>query len=139
IDLLRIETRKVEVKLRSLEVLQLQSQQFLVPVRPSSRPVDHEPEGLDLRRCPFVAQDDRDIHNAQPARGFEPQMAVDDFAVTADQARDFETKLTNTAAQAIHSRVVLARVAGVKDQLVNWPHLDFHGYFSWHHNIPVSG
>src|ERR1039458_6399842 len=52
---------------------------------------------------------------------------------------NFETKFADTAAHAIHRRVVLARVAGVKDQLVDGPHLDFRRYFSWHHNAPVSG
>src|ERR1035438_802062 len=66
-------------------------------------------------------------------------MAVNHLTVAADQTRDFETKFADTAAHAIHRRVVLARVAGVKDQLVDGPHLDFRRYFSWHHNAPVSG
>jgi hypothetical protein len=66
-------------------------------------------------------------------------MAVNHFAVTSNQTRNLETKFTDTAAHAIHGHVVLAWVPGVKDQLIDWQHLDFHRYFSWHHNKPFSG
>ena len=43
-------------------------------------PVHQQPERLDLRGRPLVAQDDRDIGNAQLARGFEAQISTE-FAV----------------------------------------------------------
>jgi hypothetical protein len=119
IDLLGIEPRQAKIEVGRLEVVQLDSQEFLVPIGPRSRPVYHEAEGLDLRRRPLVAQDDWDIRNAQLASGFEAQMAVNHFAVTADQTRNFETEFTNTGAHAIYSNIVLARVARVKNQLVD--------------------
>ena len=55
-------------------------------------------------------------------------MTVDHFAVAADQTRDFEPKLSDTAAHAIHGGIVLPRVASVKDQLVNRPGMHLHQY-----------
>ena len=85
-----------------LEVLQLQSQQFLVPVRPGSRPVHHEPEGLDLRRGPLVAQDDRDLGNAHFARALRRKWP----SITSPSLRtrhgNLETKFPNAAAHAVH-------------------------------------
>jgi hypothetical protein len=90
-------------------------------VCPRSRPVHHDAEGFDLGWRPLVAQDDGDFGDTQLAGGLQPQMAIHHFAVTADQTGDLETKLAKAAAHLIHSRVILARVAGVKDQLIDWP------------------
>jgi hypothetical protein len=65
-------------------------------------------------------------------------MAVNHFAVAAHQTRNLETKFTNAAAHAVHSRIVLARVARVKDQLVDGPDLDSQEYFRWHDNALIS-
>src|SRR3984885_2205011 len=56
-------------------------------------------------------------------------MAVNYFAVTSDQARNLETKLTNAGAHPVHGAVVLARVARVRDQFVDGPDLDFQRCF----------
>ena len=66
-------------------------------------------QAFTLRRCPLVAQDDRDVGDAKLARGLEAQMPVDQFAVISDQTRNLETEFTNTAAHAVHARIVLAR------------------------------
>ena len=71
------------------------------------------PESFDLGRRPFVAEDHRNFGDAQLARGFEAQMAIDDFAVASDQTRDLETEFPDTAAHAIHCRIVLARVSRI--------------------------
>src|SRR5579859_4691754 len=42
---MRIETGEREVEVRFLDVLQLQSEQFLVPIGPRYRTVHHQPEG----------------------------------------------------------------------------------------------
>src|SRR4051794_40281584 len=60
--------------------------------------VDHEPERLHLRRRPFIAQDDRHFRDAEFARSLQPEMAVNGFAVTAREDRDFEAELPNAAA-----------------------------------------
>src|ERR1035441_5094097 len=65
-------------------------------------------------------------------------MTVNHFAVTADQAGNLETEFPNTAAHAIHSRVVLSWIAFISDQFVDWPNLDFHGYVSSHYLAPIS-
>ena len=54
-------------------------------------------------------------------------MAVHDLAVAACEHRNFETKLTDAAAHAIDDSVVLPGIAGVKDQTVDGPSLDFEG------------
>jgi hypothetical protein len=81
--------------------------------------------------------------DAQLARGLQAQMTVDDFAVAAGAFRDFEAKLPDAAAHAIHGRVVFARVARIENEFVNWPQLDalcrrvlleVHGDFSWQHS-----
>jgi hypothetical protein len=48
-------------------------------------------------------------------------MTVNHFAVTSHEPGNLKTELTNAAAHAIHSRVVLAWIADVKDQLFDWP------------------
>ena len=81
---------------------------------------------LDLRGCPLIAENDRDVCNAQLPGGFEPQMTIDYLAITSDQTGDFESKFSDTAAHAIHSGVVFPGGSGIKHQLVDWPHLDIH-------------
>jgi hypothetical protein len=51
-------------------------------------------------------------------------MTVDDFAVTAGQDGNLETKFPDAAAHAIHGSIVLARVAGVENEFVYWPQFD---------------
>ena len=76
---------------------------------------------------PLVAEDHRDFGDAQLARGFQPQVAVNDLAVAAGQHGDLEAELANAAAHAIDRGVVLAGIACVEDQSVNGPNLDFRG------------
>ena len=54
-------------------------------------------------------------------------MTIHHLAVAAGQHGDFEAELANAAAHAIHRGVVLARIAGVEDQPVDRPNLDFRG------------
>jgi hypothetical protein len=63
-------------------------------------------------------------------------VTIDHFAIAANQTRNLKAKLTNAAAHAIHRRIVLARVARIKDQPVDGPGLDFHGHFRRHHDAP---
>src|ERR1041385_8212097 len=49
-------------------------------------------------------------------------MAVHHGSVATSKHRDLETELSDTAAHAIHGRVVLAWVARIEDQPVNGPY-----------------
>jgi hypothetical protein len=51
-------------------------------------------------------------------------MAIHYFSIAAREDRDFETEFTDAGAHAIHGGVVLARIAGVEDQLVDGPDLN---------------
>src|ERR1039457_1788510 len=51
-------------------------------------------------------------------------MAVNQFAITTDQARNLESELTNTATHTIHNRVIFPRVSDVHYQPIDWPTLD---------------
>ena len=115
---------RLEVEIRGVEFLQLEREQFLVPVGPGDGAVHHQPEGLHLRRRPLVAEDHRHFGDAKLARGFQPKVAVDDFAVAAGEHRDLEAELADAAAHAIDGGVVLARIAGVEDELVDRPLLN---------------
>jgi hypothetical protein len=68
-------------------------------------------------------------------------MTVYDLTVAAGEDRDLEAKIADATAHAIHDRVVLAWVARVENELVNWPVFDalrhrvlleVLGDFSWH-------
>ena len=54
-------------------------------------------------------------------------MAIHHFAVAAREHGNLEAELADAAAHAIHGGVVLARVAGVEDEPVDVPDLDFQG------------
>jgi hypothetical protein len=72
VELFGIEPGQAKIEVRLLEVCQFNRQQFLVPIGPGSRAVHQEAEGLDLRWRPLVAQDDRNLGDAQLAGRFEP-------------------------------------------------------------------
>ena len=124
VDFRRIETGQAEVKVCLVQFLQLQSEQFLIPVRPCRRPVDQEAERFHLGRGPLIAKDDRHFGEAQFASGLETQIPVHHFAVAADQTRNLEAELANGGAHAINGGVVLAQVAGIRDEPINRPKLD---------------
>ncbi len=129
VDLLQLKAGQAEIELHRVEFLQLEGEQFLVPVGPRGGAIDHQAESLHLSRRPLVTQDDRDIGHAQLARGLEAQVSVNHFAVASDQTWNLEAELTNAAAHAIYRRIVPTRVARVMDQLVDWPELNLHKYF----------
>src|ERR1017187_2187307 len=60
IDLARVEAREAEIEIRLTQFLQLQGEQFFIPVRPRNGSIHHEPESLYLSICPFIAEDHRD-------------------------------------------------------------------------------
>jgi hypothetical protein len=100
IDLARVESGEAEIKVRFLEILQLEGQQLLVPVGPGHGSIDHQPESLDLRRRPLVAQDHRDLGDAQLACGLQAQMTIYDLTVAAGEYRDL---FVYEAGQSSHS------------------------------------
>jgi hypothetical protein len=83
-----------------------------------------------------VTKDHRDLGDAEFARGLQAQMAIDDFAVAAGEYRDLESELADAAAHAIHSGIVLAGVAGVENEFVDWPVLDVLGHRLTDHALP---
>jgi hypothetical protein len=72
IDFARIETRKGQVEIRLAQLLQFQREQLVIPRRPVHRPVDRQTKCFDLRRRPLVAEDYRDLVDAQLASRFDP-------------------------------------------------------------------
>jgi hypothetical protein len=127
-----IEPGQAKIEVSLLKFCQFGRQQFLVPRDPSGGTVDQQPEGLDLRRRPLITEDHWKLCKTQLAGGFEAQVPVNQLAVTADQARDLETELPNTAAHAVYRRIIFSRILSVHHQLVNRPGLDLHGYLVWH-------
>ena len=85
IDLLRIKTGEAEIEIRLIELLQLESEEFLIPSCPGYGTV-HQEAGFHLRFAPLVAEDYGDFGRvaagpcSQLARGFKSQMAVHHFA-----------------------------------------------------------
>jgi hypothetical protein len=127
IEFFGVEAGQAEIEVRRRQLLQFQSEQLVIPVRPRHRPVHHETERLYLGRGPFVAQNDRYLGDFQFARRFEAQMAVDHFAVAAGQHGTLEAEFPEAAAHAIHGGVILARVAGIEDEPVDGPALNLQG------------
>jgi hypothetical protein len=52
-------------------------------------------------------------------------MPVTHLPAAAGEHWDLKSKLPDAAAHAIYRGVVLSGVAGVEDQAVDWPNLDF--------------
>jgi hypothetical protein len=59
------------------------------------------------------------------SRGLQPQVTIHDFAVASNQAWDFEAEFADRCAHAIHGGIVLSGVAGVENQTIDWPDLNF--------------
>ena len=59
---------RLKIEIRLLEFLQLQREQFFVPIRPRHRTIHHQPERFYLRVGPLVAEDHRDLGDAKLAR-----------------------------------------------------------------------
>ena len=113
-----------EVEAVVAQLVQLQRQQLVVPLRPRRRAVGQQAERLDLRRRQVVGQHHRDRGQAQPLRRLEPQMAVDHRAVRAGHDRDAEAELADRPAHPLDRVIVLARIARVGDQPRDRPVLD---------------
>jgi hypothetical protein len=134
IDLLRIKTGEAEIEIRLIELLQLESEEFLIPSCPGYGTVHQEAESFHLRFGPLVAEDYGDFGRVaagpcpQLARGFKSQMAVHHFAVAAHQHGDLESELPDADAHAIDRGVVLAWISRIEDQLLDRPSLDFSGW-----------
>jgi hypothetical protein len=95
VDFAGIKSSEAEIEVQGLNFVQLQRQQILVPRRPIDRAVHHQSERLDLRWCPFIAQNHGNFGDAEFASGLQPEMAVDNFAVASHQAGNLESELAN--------------------------------------------
>jgi hypothetical protein len=126
VDLVGVKACEFQVVAGGVEILEFEREQFLVPFGPGHRAVDQQPKRFHLRLAPFIAQDNRQVREAELPRRLDSQVAVDDFTRRARQHRNLETEFLNAAAHAVHGVVVLARVAGVQHQPINRPRLGFH-------------
>jgi hypothetical protein len=142
VNLSGVETRQAEIEIGGAEFLQLQREKLFVPLGPGDRAIHHQSESPDLRGRPLVAEDDRDLSRvptgpgAQLPRCLQPQVAIDDFAITAGEHRDLEAEFANRGAHAIHSGVVLPRVACVENEPINEPSLDLQQSHGRGHSDP---
>src|SRR5579862_1030060 len=126
-DLARVEAGKAQIEVQTPQIEEFLGQKLVIPLSPGNRAVHHEPKGFNLRVAPFVAQQHRDVTEAEFARGFQPQMAVHNLAAGARQHRDFEAELLYRRAHAVNGRIVLARVARVQHEPINGPYFNLHG------------
>src|SRR5262249_54084022 len=96
----------------------------LIEICPRGRSVHEQPECLDLRWRPLVAEDHGDLIDPELARSLQAQMPVDDFAVAAGKHRNLEAKFTDRTAHPVDGSVVLAWVARIFNEPVDGPKLD---------------
>ncbi len=69
VDFAWVEAGEVEIVIRRLDVLEFESEQFFIEVRPGRRPVHKEPERLHLLRRPLIAKDHRNFFELKFPRG----------------------------------------------------------------------
>jgi hypothetical protein len=65
VELLGIEAGQFEIEIRGIKLLQFEREEFLVPIGPGHRAIDHDAECLHLGRRPFIAQNDRHFSDVQ--------------------------------------------------------------------------
>ncbi|HKA00866.1 MAG TPA: hypothetical protein VKE70_30350 [Candidatus Solibacter sp.] len=67
INLARVEAGEAEIEIRGAEFLQLQREEFRIPIRPRDGAVDHEPERLHLLGRPLVTEEDGNLGDTELA------------------------------------------------------------------------
>jgi hypothetical protein len=124
VNLARIKTGQRQIIVQVFDLFQLQREELFVPRGPFDGSIHEEPKGLDLRRRPLVAQDDRDFFDPELARCLQPEVAIYDLAIAAGQHRDLKSELTDRSAHPIHDRIVLPGIARILDQALDRPGLN---------------
>ena len=122
-----LEAREAQVKVRFLQVQQLEGEQLVIPLRPRYGSVHHESERFDLRLRPLIAENNRHLADAKLLSSFEAQVTINDLTIAAGEHRDLEAELADAATHTIHDRIVLPWVACVEDETVNGPDLNLVG------------
>jgi hypothetical protein len=122
--LVRIDQAEVEVEVAKLAELQLE--EVLVPLGFLMGAIVGEPIGLDLGRGEPLGHVDRHRREPEPVGRHEAGVADDDHPLAVDHDRLAEAELLDGGHDLGHRGLVPARVAGVRDDLLDGDQLDLH-------------
>src|SRR5205807_709398 len=134
-----IEAGQIQIEMSGLQRRQFRTEPLHIPLGPGDRAIDDQPECADLGLGPTVTENDGNGFELQFLGGLQPQMSIDDIAVTGRENRNLESEFLNGCAHAIDGMVILSRVLTVGNQLIDRPvHQLEIGREGWLHYRPSS-